>query len=264
MTEIPPIGDMRTKMKELPFTPLQIKELADLIPKPENHFHYEVKGEWQPNREVYRVNEGDKVVSDYSFPEKSDMTKVQFATRKTYTKELNMWGKLADKPVKYDRKSGEWKKLNLFDKVKNVFHKEINIPAQVVTTTDMNGKEVSVLHTLENKRPVGENVKEAKIDTVKDAQIELALKYKHVDHSLIVLKAEKRQLEKEVSVSAATTVVLERELFRARQEIRNLNAQAMQKEAAVNQANKEAQPGYTGPIYTKPNPNDVVEGKIVG
>ena len=64
MTEKPSMGEMRPKMKELPFTPLQIKELADLIPKPENHFHYEVKGEWQPNREVYRVNEGDKVISE--------------------------------------------------------------------------------------------------------------------------------------------------------------------------------------------------------
>ena len=250
------MGEMRPKMKELPFTPLQIKELADLIPKPENHFHYEVKGEWQPNREVYRVNEGDKVISDYSFPEKSDMTKVQFATRKTYTKELNMWGKLADKPVKYDRKSGEWKKLNLFETIKSKFHKEINIPAQVIDD--------KTLHTLENKRPVGEHVKEAKLDTVKDAQIELALKYKHVDHTLVVLKAEKRQLEKEVSVSGATIVVLERELLRARQEIRNLQAQALQKEQAAAQAAREAQPHYEGPIYTKPNPADVVEGKIVG
>lgn len=264
MTEIAPMGDMRPKMKELPFTPLQIKELADLIPKPENHFHYEVQGEWQPNREVYRVQEGDKVISDYSFPEKSDMSKVQFATRKTYTKELNMWGNLKDKAVKYDRKSGTWKKLNVFEAIKNAFHKEINIPAQVVTTQDMNGKEVSVLHTLENKRPVGENVKEAKMDTVRDAQVELALKYKHVDHTLVVLRQEKSQLQKELSVSAATNAILERELARARMEIQNLNAQAVQKEAAVNQANKEAQPHYTGPIYTKPNPADVVEGKMVG
>ena len=165
-------------------------------------------------------------------------------------------GKLADKPVKYDRKSGEWKKLNLFETIKSKFHKEINIPAQVIDD--------KTLHTLENKRPVGEHVKEAKLDTVKDAQIELALKYKHVDHTLVVLKAEKRQLEKEVSVSGATIVVLERELLRARQEIRNLQAQALQKEQAAAQAAREAQPHYEGPIYTKPNPADVVEGKIVG
>lgn len=254
MNEISHMGDIRPKTKEMPFTPLQIKELADLIPKPENHFHYVVSGEWQPNREVYRVNEGNKVISDYSFPEKSDMSKVQFATRKTYTKELNMWGKLQDYPVSFDRKAGVWKKLNIFERVKQVFSKETHIPAQVI--------DEKTLHTLEQKRPVGEHVKEAKLDTVQDAQVELALKYKHVDHSVMVLKQEKKDLEKVAAASGAANVALERQLAHARMEIRRLQVQAVQREQAAAQAVREAQPHYEGPIYTKPNSKDVVDAVV--
>jgi hypothetical protein len=262
MLEKPSMGDMRPKTKELPFTPLQVKELADLISKPLNHFHYEIKGEWQPNRDVYRVHEGDKVISDYTFPQKSDTSKAQFAERKTYTKELNMWGNLKEKPVSFDRKTGTWKKLGLVESIKYVFKKETNIPAQVVTE-EINGKEVATLHTLEQKRPVGEAVNEVTVNTVNEAKIELGLKYKHVEHVIALLRQEKNQLEHKLTVSAATNVALERELAKARQDLRNLHAQAVQREAQAVQAAKEAQPHYEGPIHTKPNPADVVDGEIV-
>lgn len=193
MSEKVPMGDMRLKVKDIVLPADTVKELGDLIPKPDDHFHYRAFGEYKPNTEEFRVQEGDKVISDYSFPEKSDMSKVQFASRKTYTKELNMWGNLKDKPVKFDRKTGTWKKLNFFESIKYAFNKETHIPAQVVTES-VNGKDVPVLHTLEQKRPVGKSVQEAQLGTIQDAKVDLGLKYKHVDHTLAQLRAENNKL----------------------------------------------------------------------
>lgn len=262
MNEKPPIGDMRMKVKEMRLTPDSIKEFADLIPKPENHFHYRITGEWQPNREVYRVSEGDHVYSDYSFPVNSDMNKVQYAARKTYAKEANLFGKLTDYPVSFDRKSGQWKKLNIIQRVRAVFTKESNIPASVVTER-VNGKDVSVLHTLEQKRPVGQAVQEAKLTTIQDVRVDLGVKYKHIEHSLTVLKDANKVLKGEATASAAAIVALRRQVVQANGRIAELSTQLrMQQEQAKQRAN-EANPHYSGPIYTKPNPADVVEGEVV-
>lgn len=257
------MGDMRPKLKEIVLPVDMVKELADLIPKPENHFHYRIAGEWQPNREVYRVAEGDKVISDYSFPEKADMSVVQFASRKTYTKELNMWGKMQDYPVSFDRKTGSWKKLNVFARIKQTFSKETNIPAQVVTES-VNGKDVAVLHTLEQKRPVGKCVQEIQLGTLQDAKVDLGLKYKHVDHTLTQLKDSNQTLKTEATAATATAAALQRQLFMANRKVADLTTQLAQKHAEAAYAKAEAQPHYTGPIHTKPKPEDVVEGKIVG
>ena len=185
---------MRPKLKEVSLPLDTVKEFADLIPKPEDYYHYRIHGDWQENREVYRVQEGDNVISDYTFPEKSDISRVQFASRKTYTKAMNMWGKLEEKPVQFDRKTGTWKKLNVFQRIKQHFSKETNIPSQVVSEI-VEGKDVSVLHTMEQKRPVGTAVQEAELRTLQDAKVDLGLKYKHLDHSLILLKDANRDLE---------------------------------------------------------------------
>lgn len=257
------MGDMRPKVKEIMLPPDKAKELSDLIPKPENHFHYQITGEWQQNREVYRVMEGDKVISDYTFQEKSDMSKVQFATRKTYSKEVNLLGQWADQPVQFERKTGKWKKLNILQRVKQAFTKETNIPAQIVTEMD-GGKETSVLHTLEQKRPVGETVVEAKVHTLNDAQVDLGLKYKHLDHKITELEQANRVLKTEAATSAALIATLRQQTLVANRKVSELMGQLrVQQMKAQDQAN-QANPQYEGPIYTKPNPADVVEGEVVG
>ncbi len=207
----------RPKLKEVALPVDTVKELADLIPKPDNQYHYRVSGDWQENREVYRVAEGDGVFSDYSFPEKSDMSKVQFATRKTYTKELDMWGKLKEKNVEFDRKSGMWKKLNFFQEIKHAFHKETNIPSQVVTEV-VDGKDVSVLHTLEQKRPVGNNVKEAMLATVQDAKVELGLKYKYAEYKLSQLQEMNARLQDTLASVRREAAVWQQEFYRVQGE----------------------------------------------
>ena len=202
MTEKPIFTD-RLKLKEVTLPVDTVKELADLIPKPDNKFHYRMDGDWQENRDVFRVNEGDGVISDYTFPDKSDMGKTQFATRKTYAKELNMFGNIVDKDVQFDRKTGKWKKLNLVQTIKSKFHKGDNIPGQVV---EENGK--FVLHTLEDKRPVGDSVKEAEMTTLQDAKVELGLKYRHVQHELLSLHTKNKILQDEVRSLKASIATL--------------------------------------------------------
>lgn len=168
---------------------LEVRELADLIKMPEDHYHYKMTGTWKPNQDVFQVNEGDGVISDYRFPEKADMSVVQFASRKTYVREVNAWGNVKDKKVEFDRKSGKWKKLNFFQEIKSHFHKVDNIPGQVV---EEDGK--FVLHTLEAKRPVGNNVKEAEVTTLQDAKVELGMKYKYAEQKIRDLLAENSKL----------------------------------------------------------------------
>lgn len=250
---------MRPRAKDILLPPETAKELGEIIPKPETHFHYRITGDWQQNREVYRVMEGDKVISDYTFPDKSDTSKVQMATRKTYAKEVNILGGWSDRPVQYDKKTGTWKKLNVFQRVKQAFSKETNIPA-IITTETVNGKEVSVLHTLEQKRPVGETVKEANITTLADAEADLKLKYKHMEHKVGELEHDNRVLRTEAATSAAIIANLRREVSVANRRVADLNAQLAQARSQT----READPHYTGPIHTKPNPEDVVEGEVIG
>lgn len=263
MTEMAPRGDMRPKMRDIVLPPDKAKELSDLIPKPENHFHYKITGDWQENREVYRVLEGDKVISDYSFPDKSDMNKVQFATRKTYSKEVNFLGAWIDKPVQFDKKTGKWKTLNIIQTVKQAFTKETNIPAIVVTNV-VDGKEATVLHTLEQKRPVGETVHEAKIVTLRDAQADLGLKYKHTEHKITELETTNKVLKTEAAASAATIVTLQHQVARANATVAELTAQLRAQQARTQDQTNRANPHYEGPVYTKPKPEDVIEGELVG
>lgn len=263
MSEKPPMGDMRPKPKDILLPPDKAKEISDIIPKPENHFHYQLTGEWQHNREVYRVMEGDKVISDYTFQEKSDMSKVQFATRKTYSKEVNLLGAWTDQPVQFDRKTGKWKKLNILQRVKQALGKETNIPAQVVSEI-VGGREVSVLHTLEQKRPIGETVVEAKVTTLKDAQVDLGLKYRHVEHKMTELEHANRVLQTEAATGAAMIATLRRDVMIANRKVSELNAQLRVQQARAQDQANQANPHYEGPIYTKPNPADVVEGEVVG
>lgn len=249
------MGDMRPKVKDILLPPDKVKELSDTIPKPENHFHYQVTGEWQQNRDVYRVMEGDKVISDYSFPEKSNMSKVQFATRKTYSKEVNLLGAWTDQPVQFDRKTGTWKKLNILQRVKQSFSKEVNIPAQVIDGT---------LHTLEQKRPVGETVVEAKVSSLNDAQVDLGLKYKHLDHKIHELEQTNRVLKTEAATSAALIATLRQQAFVANRKVSELMGQLRVAQMKAQDQANQANPQYEGPIYTKPNPADVVEGEVVG
>lgn len=254
MTEMAPRGDMRPQIKDVVLPPDKAKELSEIIPKQENQFHYKIHGDWQENREVYRVLEGDKVISDYMFPDKSDMSKVQFATRKTYAKEVNMLGALVDKSVQFDKKSGTWKKLNIIQQVKHAFTKETNIPATVID---------GVLHTLEQKRPVGENVREAKMDTLADVQSDLGLKYKHVEHTLTELEKSNRLLKTEVAAGAASIATLQHQVSRANATIVELNAQLRVQQAQTKDQANQTNPNYEGPIYSKPKPEDVVEGEII-
>lgn len=262
MMEKPPIGDMRLQTKEIFLPPDKAKELSDLIPKPENHFHYRIIGDWQENREVYRVLEGDDVISDYSFPEKSDMSKVQFVTRKTYTQSKNFLGIHSDQSVQFDRKTGKWKKLNIIQKVKQKFTKETDIPAQVMTEI-VDGKEISVLHTLEEKRPVGATVREAKIETLQDAQADLGIKYAYTDLQMRELNQKNKVLKTEVAVGAATIATLEHQVQRANAKVAELTAQVRVQQAQAQDQKNQANPQYEGPIYTKPDPKDVVEGEVV-
>ncbi len=254
---------MRPRIKDIPLPPDKAKELSDIIPKPENHFHYKITGEWQQNREVYRVMEGDKVISDYTFPEKSDMSKVQFATRKTYSKEVNLLGQWTDQPVQFERKTGKWKKLNILQRVKDRFSKEVNIPAQVVTEV-VGGREVSVLHTLEQKRPIGETVVEAKVASLTDAQVDLGLKYKHLNHKITELEQTNRVLKTEAATSAALIAALRQQALVANRKVSELMAQLRVAQMKAQDQANQANPQYEGPIYTKPNPADVVEGEVVG
>lgn len=257
------MGDMRPKIKDIVLPPDKVKELRDVIPKPENQFHYQITGEWQQNREVYRVLEGDKVISDYSFPEKSDMNKVQFATRKTYSKEVNLLGQWSDHPVHFDRKTGKWKKLNILERVKQTFSKEVNIPAQVVMEM-VGGKEVPILHTLEQKRPVGETVVEAKVNTLSEAQVDLGLKYKHMDHKISELEQANRVLKTEAATSAALIASLRQQVVMANRKVSELSGQLRVAQMKAQDAANQANPHYEGPIYSKPDPADVVEGEVIG
>lgn len=249
------MGDMRPQTKDIVLPQDKAKELSDIIPKAENQYHYKITGDWQENREVYRVAEGDSVISDYSFPDKSDMSKVQFATRKTYMKEKNFLGFHTDQAVQFDKKTGTWKKLNLIQKVKQAFTKETNIPATVVD---------GVLHTLEQKRPVGKTVEEAKLDTLSDIQADLGLKYKPIDQKMRDLEKTARLLKTEAAASAASIVTLERQLSRANSKVVELTAQLRVQQATTQDQKNQANPQYEGPIYTKPDPKDVVEGEVVG
>jgi len=185
-----PMFTERPKLKEVTLPVDTVKELADLIPKPENQYHYRIIGTWKPNQEVFQVNEGDGVLSDYSFPEKSDMSVVQFASRKTYVKELNIFGNVKDKKVQFDRATNTWKKVGIFQQISGIFHKADNIPGQVVEEDG-----VFVLHTMEAKRPIGKTVQEAQLSTLQDAKVDLGLKYKHMEHALRELRMANRQLE---------------------------------------------------------------------
>ncbi|HLD24290.1 MAG TPA: hypothetical protein VJB96_00005, partial [Patescibacteria group bacterium] len=258
MTEKPPIGDMRPKSADILIPPERAKELSEIIPKPDNQYHYKIFGDWQENREVYRVLEADNVISDYTFPDKADMSKVQFAARKTYAKGVNLIGRWVDQPVQYDKKTGEWKKLGILQKVKQYFSKETNIPA-VVATHIVDGKEVAVLHTMESKRPVGITVKEAKIDTLTDLRADLGIKYKYMDQRLAEITSANRALRAEAAVSTATVAGLKVELAHANRKIADLNRQLDAERLKVDKAN-QANPHYSGPIYSTPNPEDVVEG----
>lgn len=249
------MGDMRPKPKDILLPPDKVKEISDIIPKPENQFHYKITGEWQQNREVYRVMEGNKVISDYSFPEKSNMSKVQFATRKTYSKEVNLLGAWTDQPVQFDRKTGTWKKLNILERVKQTFSKEVNIPAQVVD---------GILHTLEQKRPVGETVVEAKVNTLSEAQVDLGLKYKHMDHKISELEQSNRVLKTEAATSAALIASLRQQAVAANRKVSELSAQLRVAQMKAQDAANQANPHYEGPIYSKPDPADVVEGEVIG
>lgn len=261
MTEKSPIGDMRPKVPDIMLPPDKAKELSDLIPKPVDQYPYKIFGEWQENREVYRVMEADNVISDYTFPDKADMSVVQFATRKTYAKGVNLIGRSVDQPVQYDKKMGTWKKLGVLQKVKQYFTKETNIPAFVATHV-IDGKEVAVLHTLEAKRPVGQTVREGKVETLTDLKADLALKYKYMDQKLGELIHANRALRAEAAVGTATIAGLKVELVHAKRRIADLNRQLDAERLRADQAN-QANPKYSGPIYSTPNPEDVVEGVVI-
>jgi hypothetical protein len=194
MTELQPRMDMRPKLTEVKLPVDVVKELSEVIPKPEDQFNYTLAGKPLPNQDKYQVVE-EGAISDYTFPDKSDMSKVQLVSRKTYIKEVSMWGTMKEKPVKFDKQSGKWKKLSLFENIKAQFHKADHIPAQVVD---------GVLHTMEAKRPVGKNVKEAQLGTLDDVKVEIGLRYKFLDNQMQELIKTNTDLEEKIAYKDAT------------------------------------------------------------
>lgn len=251
MKEAHPVG-FQFQAKEIVFPQRILKELSEIIPTPDQ-FHYVLTGDNKQNRDMYQVSEGDNIKSVYMFPAKSDMTKPQLVNRKTFAEEAGLFGGISEKKVEFDRKTGKWKKLNVFQQVKRIFNKPEPIPAQV---TD------GVLHTLEPKRPVGVTVKEVNISTVKDAQVDLGLKYKYVERTLVSLKKEvaaEQQKNKKLKLSLglyqAKVIDLARRLGYSRQEAQRLAYEldaAHQKDAS-----------YTGPVYSRSDMSNVVEGQVI-
>ena len=187
---------------ELVIATERLQRLADVIPFPEGYRHYRVMGEWDTNRSVYTVQEADAITTEYSCRADKDPKRgAQFFTKKSFRLEQRPDGKAARKDVQFNFNTGKWEDRGILHTIRDIFKTVPDILGSVREEKGGDGEAAPrhILDVTEKKRPVGENVGEAKIDTLEDLLTELELKGRHHELYLRTVREMSRQLKDENS-----------------------------------------------------------------
>ena len=138
----------------------RFRRISEVFAAPKGYTHYEMNGTWDENRKKFLVAESSDVFTEYKFGPHDKANEAQIVEKESFRLVRDTTGKESKKPVKYNFDNGKWEDKNLLRRFIDTFQKRSTILA--VLDKGMQGdQEVLSLHTLELRRPTGDNVKAA-------------------------------------------------------------------------------------------------------